>query len=248
MSKLLPALCLCLALTGCPQAQFANPTGAGTPSPKGPTTGDETIKGGNVASVRQGLEGAILGFSGEEPRFKAADADNMSVVPQNERGQQVADVKSVKPTPNGSFLIRDMVPGPYFVQVTLPDKTTYMALMRTDRGNENRIGPGSTLATVWAKEQLATKLVFIEDLAYTALAQAAIRFDRVLASKELSLRDDDAERFKQVGELLELDAELKEALRLEDERLTARAAQNLAAPPAYASKSEYDAKKARLKL
>jgi hypothetical protein len=226
-------LLACLLLTAC--SGTPTPAPKATPSPAG---GTATVK------AKLALQGAMRGFAGDAARFTAADAPKIAIELQDEAGKTA--YKAVAPDPHGSFNFQQVLSGAYFAVATLPDKTRWSALVRTDRGDDNFLSPGTTLATLWAKRQLAAKLVFVEDLPYPDLLSAAIQLDADLKAKDLSLKDTDEARAGQLDELVAGDANLADRLGQIETLLGRRAATNLENPPPYASQAEYDAKKQAL--
>lgn len=214
---------------------------AGTPTPA-PKPSATPATGNNAqAKAKLSLQGALKGFSGDSARFTGADAAKISIALQDEAGKAV---KTGQPDTHGSFVVQDLPSGPYLAVATLPDKTTWSALVRTDRPNDNFISPGTTLAVAWARQQLKTKLVFLEDLPFPELLAAAIVLDATV--KDQPLADGDDARLTQVQELIAADPNLSDRFTQIETSLAKRGAQNLEAPPAYASDADYAAKKAAL--
>ncbi|MDB5096426.1 MAG: hypothetical protein JWM80_847 [Cyanobacteria bacterium RYN_339] len=228
-------LLTCLLLAGC----TPTPTGAGA-------TGGSSVKNTAPVSTKQAIVCAMRGFTGTTPRFAATDAAKIQIQLQDELGKAVPTLKTVQPDTHGSFTISEVPAGSYFASASLPDKTTWIALVRTDHPNDNFLSSGSTLATAWAKQQLGSKLIFVEDLPYPDLLLAAIRLDAALTTKDQTLRDGDDARTAQMTELVAADANLKDQLAAIEKTLVTRAATNLEAPPPYASEAEYAAKKQKV--
>jgi hypothetical protein len=223
-------LLACLLLAGC------SGTPAVVPKPSAAPTSNPA-----QAKAKLSLQGALKGFSGDSARFTAADAGKIAIALQDEAGKAV---KTGQPDGHGSFVMQEVPSGPYVAVATLPDKTTWSALVRTDRPNDNFLSPGTTLAVAWARNQLKTRLIFLEDLPFPELLAAAILLD----AKGQPLPDGDDARLDQAKALIAADASLADRFNQIETLLTKRAAQNLETQPAYASDAEYAAKKAALHL
>jgi hypothetical protein len=216
-----------------------------TPKPDTSTFGTGPIKAPAPVAAKAAITGALRGFGGDAPRFAPTDAAKFTVQLQDEAGQAIPKLKTVAPDTHGSFAIQDTPSGAFFAVATLPDKTTWTALVRTDHATENYLSPGTTLAAAWAKRELSRKLIFLEDLPYGDLLLAAARLDTAL--KGAALEDGDDARLAQLDALVAADPTLTESMGQIAALLTTREVRNQAEAPPYASDAEYDAKKQRLK-
>jgi hypothetical protein len=213
-----------------------------------PATPSTSVKTSTPQVLNSALVGALEGFSGTSARLKSSDAPKISIVAQDEHGTTIVGTDAVAPDANGGFTIKNVPPGAYFVVATLPDKSTNLALLRTDQPGTNFISPGTTLGVVWAKHQLDTKLVFLGDLPFADLLRAGVQIDSLLNSKTQTLASGDDARLTQITTLASGDAGLMTVFSALDLQLANRATTNRDKVPTYVSQKDYDAKKKKLNI